>query len=219
MQGSNGSRRKRRLSPAMAIALLALAIALTGTAYAAIASNSVGPRQLQANAVKSSKFANSAVNGAKVLKHSLTGQDINLSKLGTVPSANEAESAQVAGSLGDHQASCPQGTRLIRGLCFDASSSGPVTGVQTASDACAARGGYLPTPNALFATRGILNLGDGNGVHNQFTDSYFDDPETKTEAKTMVVNETGIEWRLAEDPKTHELSGTYEYICSYPLVR
>ena len=41
--GMKGDERKRRLSPAMVIALIALVITLTGTAYAALNKNSVGP--------------------------------------------------------------------------------------------------------------------------------------------------------------------------------
>jgi hypothetical protein len=82
----------RRLvpSPALAIAIVALFVALGGTGYAAtkLAANSVGTKQIKKN----------AVTGSKVKKGSLTGSDINLAKLGTVPNAKAAETAGSAGT-------------------------------------------------------------------------------------------------------------------------
>jgi hypothetical protein len=87
--------RPRRPSPALVIALFALFIALGGTGYAALhlPKNSVGSRQIKNNAVTSSKIKNNAVTGSKVKDHSLTGSDINLGRLGTVPSATNATNA------------------------------------------------------------------------------------------------------------------------------
>ena len=149
---------RKRVSPTMVVSLVALLVAMAGTAYAALGPNSVGTRQLKTGAVVGSKFADNAVIGAKVAKHSVTGSDIKVADLGTVPTAGEAHKAAVTSTLNGHSASCPAGTILIHGLCFDASSSGPVTG-KTASDACTARGGYLPTTDKLLAARGVLNLG------------------------------------------------------------
>jgi hypothetical protein len=51
-----------RPSPSMGVALLALAIALSGTAYAA---NKIGTNQIKANAVTTAKIRNNAVTPAK----------------------------------------------------------------------------------------------------------------------------------------------------------
>lgn len=75
-----------KLTYANVVATLALFIAIGGaSAFAAsqLAKNSVGIKQLKKN----------AVTGAKVKNQSLTGADINLAKLGTVPSATHAASA------------------------------------------------------------------------------------------------------------------------------
>lgn len=65
---------KRRPSPAMAVALIALAVALAGTAYAA--------QRINGGAIVKHTI------GAGKLKHkTLTGYQINLRKLGTVPMA------------------------------------------------------------------------------------------------------------------------------------
>ncbi len=94
----------RRPSPALVISILALVVAMAGSAFAAsqLPSNSVGTAQIKKNAVTTAKVKKNAitlakirknsVNGARVKKKSLTGSDINLNKLGTVPSAELANS-------------------------------------------------------------------------------------------------------------------------------
>jgi hypothetical protein len=79
---------RHRPSPAMVVACLALAIALSGTSYAAIRlpANSVGTKQLRKNAVTSAKVKNDA----------LTGADVNERRLGQVPSAATASNANNA---------------------------------------------------------------------------------------------------------------------------
>lgn len=74
-------------SPAMAVALVALIIAASGTAIAAgqlvTGDNLIKPRSLSGNRLRN---------------HSVTGAQINPSKLGEVPSARNADHAFVAGS-------------------------------------------------------------------------------------------------------------------------
>jgi len=69
--------KKRRPSPAMVVAILALVVALGGTAYAA--------GQINGGAIMKQSI------GAGKLKHkTLTGYQINTNKLGVVPSARRA---------------------------------------------------------------------------------------------------------------------------------
>ena len=110
-----------RPSQALIVSIVALVVAMTGTGYAAfkLPSNSVGTKQIKKNAVTLKKIKKNAVNGAKIKKNaisgakvrknaingakvqdnSLTGADINLSELGTVPSATHAASADTASAL------------------------------------------------------------------------------------------------------------------------
>jgi hypothetical protein len=91
--------RPRRPSPALVISVLALVIALTGTAFAAgLGKNSVGSKQLKKNSVTTAKLKKGAVTAAKVKNGTLTGKQINLTKLGTVPTA------QTANTLAPHEA-------------------------------------------------------------------------------------------------------------------
>lgn len=68
------------------IGLLALCIALTGTAYAAtLPKNSVGSKQLKTNAVTSKKIKNGAVNSNKVKNGSLLSKDFKSGQLPAGP--------------------------------------------------------------------------------------------------------------------------------------
>lgn len=81
------------------IALLALFVALTSTAYAAtLPKNSVGNKQLKTNAVTTTKIKSGAVTSADVQNDSLTGNDINEGTLGTVPNALSAANASAIGA-------------------------------------------------------------------------------------------------------------------------
>jgi hypothetical protein len=68
---------KRRPSPGMIVALIALVVALGGTAYAA---------QINGNSIMKQ-----SIGGGKLKKNTLTGYQINNQKIGTVPAAKKAE--------------------------------------------------------------------------------------------------------------------------------
>jgi hypothetical protein len=87
-----------RQSPSMIVACVALAVALSGTSYAAfvLPANSVGTKQLKKRAVTSKKLATGAVTGAKVKNDSLTGANILESTLGRVAVATNADNAASA---------------------------------------------------------------------------------------------------------------------------
>jgi hypothetical protein len=99
--------RIRRPQPATVLALIALVVAMAGTAYAAVnlPKNSVGTKQLKKNSVTTAKIKKNAITGAKVKAHTLVGSDINLNKLGTVPSASVANS--LAAPEGVHVVGAP----------------------------------------------------------------------------------------------------------------
>ncbi len=213
MSKAGNQQRVGRPSPAMVVAIIALICALSGSAYAAIARNSVGSRQLKAKAVTTGKLADNAVTGPKVADGSLTGADINLAALGTVPSAASAEAAANANTVGGHSASCPTGTTLIRGLCFDSHSNPVAPNVEAAADACAAKGGWLPTPMELYSARSVLNLGNGsNAEQRQYTDDFYGTVGSGSPKEVVVVN--GV-----STPEEHEASQPSAYYCVYSLVR
>lgn len=216
MQGTGSNKQvRKRLTYANVMSSVAVFLTLGGaTALAAgqLAKNSVGSRQLKAKSVTTGKIANNAVNGAKVADGSLTGADINVGALGTVPSATNAANAANSNTVGGHAASCPAGTTLIRGLCFDSTANPEAPSLEAAAEACAARGGWLPTPMELYSVRGVINLGTGVGTSHQYTDSYYYDPVGGGHPSTVVIDGTGaITQQSPANPS--------RYICAYPLVR
>jgi hypothetical protein len=97
-------RLRAKLTYANVMATIAVFIALGGAAaYAAskLPKNSVGTKQIK----------NGAVTGAKVKKNTLTGTNINLAKLGTVPSASNATTATTAGTAS--ALTPPEAIRLV----------------------------------------------------------------------------------------------------------
>ena len=82
-----------------------------GTAIAAstLGKNTVGPKQLKKNAVTTPKIKNKAVIAAKIRNGTITGAQVNASTLGTVPTAQTANSLSptenwhVVGSPGEPQ--------------------------------------------------------------------------------------------------------------------
>lgn len=203
----------RRPSPALIISIIALIAALTGTAYAALGKNSVGSRQLKSKSVTTGKIANNAVTSAKVAKETLTGDDIRISGLPPVPNANEATHAKNADTLGEnHSASCPGGSTLIRGICFDVSLNPPVLGVKAAANACAAKGGFLPTTMELYSVRNVINLGSGVPPNYAVADAYYSDAGGGS-YRTLTVDGAGNIAMFGN------VDGNTQFICAYQLVR
>jgi hypothetical protein len=115
MENSSKRKRLRAPSPAMVVACIALAIALSGVGYAAIKipNNSVGTAQLKNNAVSNAKLQGNSVgngklqgnsvNGAKVADGSLTGDDVadgSLSGSDVDQSSLDAVDAATLGGFG-----------------------------------------------------------------------------------------------------------------------
>lgn len=219
MQSKSSSRAGRGIRAHLTYAnvmvtILAFFVVGGAGAYAAgsIGKDTVGSRQLKSKAVTTGKVAPNAINGSKIADNSVTGADINLKALGTVPSADHASSAGDAGTVGGHAAACPSGSTLIRGTCFDSAPNGEAPNVLAAADACAAKGGYLPSPIELYEVREVLNLGNGIGVHKQFTNSYYYDASTGNNPATVTVDGKGAITQ-------QQVTSPAEYTCAYALVR
>jgi hypothetical protein len=159
--------------------------------------------------VTTGKIANNAVTGAKVASQTLTSADINVSQLGTVPNASSTQSAQNSNTVGGHGADCPGGSTLIRGVCYDLALNPVVAGVKAAANACAGKGGYLPTPMQLYSVRTVINLGTGTAPDYAVSDQYYADNFAYT---TIVVDGSGKMETIGVETNT-------KYICAYGLVR
>lgn len=106
---------RRRPSPALVIAMIALFVSLSGVAYG-VATGSIDTREIKNNDVRSRDLRNndirtkdlrnnevrgldlrnSTVQGRDVALNTLTGDDVNESRLGKVPSATTADTAVAA---------------------------------------------------------------------------------------------------------------------------
>ena len=166
-------------SPGFAVALLALFVALGGTAYAAnvakISGKAIRVRSLPGNRLKpGSVAANRLSAGALAMLRGqgsgpITGAEIDELSLGRVPEAAHAESSDTAQSaveaetalnavnaigasnVNGHEAGCLPGTQAYAGACWQSSASETALGAPAAATSCAAQGGTLPEALQLAA--------------------------------------------------------------------
>lgn len=151
------SRLKKHLTPPLFISLIALAVALSGTAYAVtqLPKNSVGPQQIRSGAVKTSKL----------------GQDVKRKLAGV--GARGPRGLQ--GEIGPHGVAGPTGSDGTQGLQGLTGPAGMVnwTGVYEVQEARTGTGVVTATctgnDQVLFGTTeatdgySISNAGRGNG--------------------------------------------------------
>lgn len=117
-----------RLLKGQAIALLALLIALSGTAYAAkvAVKNSVHSSSIKNGAVRTVDLKKGAVTSASVKDDSLTGADVDESGLGQVPSAL---TAQLGGQVwASPSGACTPATTSTYEMCTQKSLTMPAAG-------------------------------------------------------------------------------------------
>jgi hypothetical protein len=89
-----------RLTYANVMSSIAVFLVIGGaTAFAALGRNSVGAKQLKKNAVTAAKIRKNAVTTQKIKDHAVTAAKLNLSGLGTVPNAVNAQTATNANTV------------------------------------------------------------------------------------------------------------------------
>ena len=176
---------RRRPSPAMIVACIALLVSLGGTSVAAVSQlvprNSVGTAQLRVGAVTNAKVRNNAITSAKVQNRSLLRGDFAPGQLPAGPTGPQGP----AGPAGPAGAAGPAG----------------VIGAITVRSASISIDNSTPT-NGLYATRevqalcssGELSISGGTG----WSDSN-NDLELFTGRLTPVLNATNqvIGWRAS----------------------
>src|ERR1700761_7870908 len=89
-----------KLTYANVIATIALFVALGGASYAAVKlpKNSVGTKQIKNKSITEAKIATGAITAGKIAPRSIGGPALDLSSIGTVPSAAQATNAAHATS-------------------------------------------------------------------------------------------------------------------------
>lgn len=129
---------RRRPSASMIVALVALVVAMSGSAVAA--SRLVNGDKL---------IRKRTLSGNRLRKHTLTGTQINLKKLGTVPKAKSAASARHAASAD------------TAGHATSADTAGHATSADSATNAASLGGrpasGYLTTADRI-GTGGVVKV-------------------------------------------------------------
>jgi hypothetical protein len=166
-------------SPALAVSVLALFVALGGTVYAAkkakidgrtvkaksLPGNRLVLRSIPANRLKPGVLKTTSADQ----KTLITGAEINELSLSQVPNAAHAETADSAKSATDaqtalnavnaitaqsvngHEAGCLPGTQAFAGACWQSSSSETAVSAPAAASSCAVQGGTLPEALQLAA--------------------------------------------------------------------
>jgi hypothetical protein len=165
--------RRRRPSPALAIACLALFVALGGTVWAAtkidghtIRVRSLPGNRLEVRSLPGNRLQRGTIPGNRIAARSLKGEQIDVGTLGQVPSAAHADSADTArraatATAADHatdantvngrSVGCPAGKREFAGACWDLDPHLTPLNAIEAAGACAAEGGELPEALTLMA--------------------------------------------------------------------
>ncbi len=170
---------KRLPSPAFAIAVLALFVALGGSVYAAskarisgraILVKSLPGNRLKPGSVAANRLSPAALSALRAQKSGpITGAEIDELSLGQVPEAAHAERADTAQSAVDaqtalnavnaidattvngHGAGCLPGTQAFAGACWQSSPSETAISAPAAAASCATQGGALPEALQLSA--------------------------------------------------------------------
>lgn len=159
------ARRRPVLSFANVVSVLALFVALGGSAYAAtqIPRNSVGTKQLKNGSITAAKIRNGAVTAAKLGALAIApapgATPASVEHANSADRAAEAQRAAEAEALNGKTATqllaesklhCPAGTELAVGACLDATPGAPVA-LEEAFKACGRAGKRLPSTGELIA--------------------------------------------------------------------
>jgi hypothetical protein len=136
--------RFRQVSPSMLVALIALFVALGGSSYAAlrvgskeIANNSVRGQDIHKGTVRGSDIHDGDLTGKDLRDATVSGRDVKESSLGTVPSAQDAQSLagkSASAFLGNERQSRTGLIKLAYGETKTVASSGPFTWKAACSD-------------------------------------------------------------------------------------
>ena len=96
-----------RVSPAMGVALVALAFAVSGTSLAQGAATRIGKlisgSSIKKGSIPGNRLTKGGVTADRIKSNSLTGKQINEKTLAQVPSAANADKAQTAGTTTNAQ--------------------------------------------------------------------------------------------------------------------
>jgi hypothetical protein len=176
--------RRRRPSPALAVACLALFVALGGTVVAAtkidghtikvksLPGNRLAVASLPANRLKGT------IPGNRIAPNSIKGDRIDIGTLGQVADAAHAGTADTArhadtataadhatdaSTINGHSLGCGEGKREFAGACWEVGLHAAQLTPLEAAAVCGREGGELPDPFSLLALNGIPGVTPDTG--------------------------------------------------------
>lgn len=167
--------RLRRPSPALVVACLALFIALGGTVLAA---TKIDGRTIKVKSLPGNRVAVASLPGNRLAPKSINGDQIDITTLGQVPSADHATSADSArradtAAVADHAADatqingrsvgCAEGEREFAGACWDVRLHPAQLTIVEAAAACGREGGELPAPFSVLAFNAVSGVPEDTG--------------------------------------------------------
>jgi hypothetical protein len=223
------SRWRRRPSPALVVACLALFVALGGTVLAAtkidgrtIKVKSLPGNRLKVGSLPLNRLAPGTFSGDRLAPKSIKGSQIDITTLGQVPSADHATSADSArhaetATAADHATDaakingrtvgCDGGEREFAGACWTTQPSAMAVTLMEAGSGCAIEGGELPSGITLrvFLQQPGMRIGVSGEWTNQVTA-----PDT-TNFGSMVLEANGIFQPV-------QANASRQYRCVTPLL-
>jgi hypothetical protein len=188
---------RKRLTYANVMSSIAVFLILGGaTALAAgqLGKNTVGTKQLKKNAVTTAKIKKEAVTTAKIKNGAVTGAKVNLSSLGTVPSATNATNATNAGNAST------VGGQTVQKISWVVPANSPEVTLFNAvglkiTASCDASGNISADAIALTNNSELQVFGNEGGT-------FFDSENSSFTGPVSIVNGDG---------STHEGGGSLAY--------
>lgn len=171
----------KRPSPAMIVAMVALFVALGGSAYAA---KKIGSKEIKANAITTGKIKKNAITTSKIKKEAVTGAKIKESSLGAVPNATHATTADSATTATNWSRYYTSGLKKANvGETVTLLTVGPFTFIGKCTEASGER----------IATSYLTTSQAGSNMYSEYGDSYYENnfnPGTEAEVGYPAENST-----------------------------
>lgn len=234
------SRGIRRRVPVVVVAVVMLVAALGGTVYAAgkinghaikvkslpgnrLAIGSVPANRLKPGTIPSLQLAPGSIQGDRLAPGSVTGLQVDVSTLGQVPSAvqadraesaRDAETALVAATaenaerVNGFEAGCRPNTLLFAGACWQTSTNTTAMTPANAAVSCANEGGELPDPLLLAA------FGQEPGITISASDEWTSDIPIVSGSDVYAVVTVSSTGAINSSPATN----TKKFRCVIPLL-
>jgi hypothetical protein len=214
---------RHRPAPGTVLGLIALIVALAGTAIAdPLATDSklgkkdkkqirkIARKQINRAAPNLSvDSAQNATNATNAISAQNAANAASAQNAANAASAQNATNAANAGAVDGHSAVCPAGTFLQNGVCFDTAVRFDMVGWIGATQNCADAGGYLPSISELQSIRTLVDLGTAGNGH--WADVAWDDDGT---LEAMTVSQA------AGTTEPVVIAGAFRQArCAFHLVR